>query len=296
MKNIKPYLLGSCICASAIVLTLTGIFYQKTVYSGRSFHAIQEPPVSATMLAIKDGSLLTPFMPECCVSSAHINTLHQLSFVDSSMLKIEPLEKHPLEFTRVGEDYFKDAVFIGDSRTAGIELYAGFKDTTFYATTSLNIFDFDKRKLNIDGNKMTIKEALSEHQFKKIYIMIGINDVGISTVDTFYNTYSEVVKEIMRLQPEAIIFIEANLHVTEKKSSADKNINNENIEIRNKKIASLADGERIFYIDVNDSSLCDEDGNLLEEYTWDQVHLEAKYYPIWKQFIMEHGIVLPDSK
>lgn len=296
MKNIKPYLLGSFICASALLMTAVGIFYQHTVYAGRSFDFIKEPPVSAGMLAIKDGSLLTPFVPEMGVASVCMNYFDDTTFIDSSMFEIEQWEEPPIEFTKVGENYFRDAVFIGDSRTAGIELYAGFENTTFFAATSLNIFDFDKRKININGTKMTIKDALSQYQFSKVYLMIGINDVGISTVDTFYNTYSEVVKEIQRLQPDAIIFIEANLHVTKTKSNADRTINNENIEARNQRIASLADGERIFYIDVNDSTLCDEDGNLLEEYTWDQVHLEAKYYPIWKQFIMEHGIVLPSSK
>lgn len=295
MKNIKPYLLGSAICISAVIMTVIGIFYQNTVYAGRSFHIIKEPPVSAAMLAIKEGSITTPFSPELAVAASQINYFDNITFA-GSLPELKQFEEHPVEFTKVGENYFRDAVFIGDSRTAGIELYAGFKSATFYSATSLNIFDFDKRKINIDGTKMTIKEALSEHQFRKVYLMIGINDVGISTVDTFYNTYSEVVKEILRLQPNAILFIEGNLHVTEKKSSADKTINNENIEARNQKIASLADQERIFYIDVNESSLCDKDGNLLEEYTWDQVHLEAQYYPIWKQFIMEHGIVLPAGK
>ena len=296
MKNIKPYLLGSAICISAVVMTIIGTFYQNTVYTGRSFNIIEEPPVSAAMMAIRDGSLTTPFVPESAVAASQVNYFDNCSFTNCSLPELEQFEVHTVEFTKVGENYFRDAVFIGDSRTAGIELYAGFQNTTFYSATSLNIFDFDTRKINIDGTKMTIKDALSAHQFKKIYLMIGINDVGISTVDTFYNTYSEVVKEILRLQPDAILFIEGNLHVTEKKSSADKTINNENIEARNRKIASLADQERIFYIDVNESSLCDEDGNLLEKYTWDQVHLEARYYPIWKQFIMEHGIVLPTGK
>lgn len=296
MKNSKPYLLVSAICISAIMMTIAGIFYQNTIYAGRSFQFIKEPPVSAAMLAIKDGSLMAPFVPELSVASVSVNCFENTPLVNSSTLEIEQWEEQPVEFTRVGENYFRDAVFIGDSRTAGIELYGGFQNATFYSATSLNIFDFDKRKINIDGTRMTIRDALSRHRFKKVYLMIGINDVGISTVDTFYNTYSDVVKEIQRLQPDAILFIEANLHVTEKKSVADKTINNENIEARNQKIATLADGERIFYIDVNTSPLCDENGNLLEEYTWDQVHLEAKYYPMWKQFIMEHGIVLPPDK
>lgn len=292
MKRIKPYLLSSFIGISAVTMSVAGLFYQNTVYCDRSFSFLEEPPVMASMLALSEDSLLAPFSSEVNVAAMSTDYFKDITFVDSSLFDTDNWKEAPLEFTKVTEDYFDDAVFIGDSRTSGIAAYAGLTNATFYSATSLNIFDFDKRKISIDGSKKTIKEALSEHQFKKVYIMIGINDVGISTVDTFYNTYADVIREISRLQPDALIFIEANLHVTKKKSEQDKTINNENIEMRNQEIASLADQKRIFYIDVNKSSLCDKDGNLKEEYTWDQVHLEAKYYPVWKEFLMKNGIVI----
>ena len=62
-----------------------------------------------------------------------------------------------------------------------------------------------------------------------------------------------------------------------------------NIEEKNAAIAELADNQTIFYIDVNEA-VCDAEGNLNAEYTIDEVHLKAKYYEIWKQFLLEHGI------
>ena len=46
----------------------------------------------------------------------------------------------------------------------------------------------------------------------------------------------------------------------------------------------------IFYIDVNEA-VCDENGNLYADWTFDQIHLKAKYYQVWENFLMEHGIV-----
>ena len=66
--------------------------------------------------------------------------------------------------------------------------------------------------------------------------------------------------------------------------------NNKNINDKNAEIAKLADNNTVFYIDVNEA-VCDAKGNLNEEYTIDEVHLKAKYYGIWKQFLLEHGIV-----
>ena len=39
----------------------------------------------------------------------------------------------------VDMDYFSDALFIGDSRTHGLELYSGVKGATFYVYTGLSI-------------------------------------------------------------------------------------------------------------------------------------------------------------
>ena len=37
--------------------------------------------------------------------------------------------------------------------------------------------------------------------------------------------------------------------------------------------------------------VCDENGNLHGDWTFDQIHLKAKYYQVWKEFLLDHGIV-----
>ena len=73
-----------------------------------------------------------------------------------------------------------------------------------------------------------------------------------------------------------------------KKNESDAIFNNSNINARNHAIATLADNETIFYIDVNEV-VCDEEGNLNAEYTFDQIHLLGKYNDLWKQFLLSHG-------
>lgn len=76
----------------------------------------------------------------------------------------------------------------------------------------------------------------------------------------------------------------------QKKRFPDPVFNNTNINIRNVEIETLANGKDIFYIDVNEA-VCDENGNLYADWTFDQIHLKAKYYQVWENFLMEHGIV-----
>lgn len=194
------------------------------------------------------------------------------------------------DFTLATDAYFRDACFIGDSRTVGISEYAGIENATFLCQTSLTIFDYDKPKITYKGNKTSVQEVLSQEQFAKIYLMVGINECGTGTTESFFENYRTVVEDIRRLQPDALIFIEGNLLVTQSKSAESTTVTNANIIERNNAIAALANQKDIFYIDINESTLCENDA-LVPEYTWDQVHIKAQYYPLWKDFLLEHAII-----
>ena len=206
----------------------------------------------------------------------------------------EAEEEEPLEFTHVDKEYFADAVFIGDSRTQGLYEYSNLADVaTFYSKTSLTVYNlFEKPKdfIREGDEKLTLEQALSRHQFKKVYLMIGINEMGTGTPESFFEAYARAVYKIRELQPDAIIFVQGIMRVAGQKNASDPVFNNTNINIRNVEIETLANGKDIFYIDVNEA-VCDENGNLYADWTFDQIHLKAKYYQVWENFLMEHGIV-----
>jgi len=196
-------------------------------------------------------------------------------------------------YVTVEDDYFSDALFIGDSRTVGMCEYGGLEETAaFYASTGLTIYKmFDAAIVEVPGQrqKITIEEALQESSFGKIYLMIGINEMGTGTVETFTKTYQEAVEHLRELQPEAIIYIQGILKVSSERSGQGDYINNEGIEARNLELEKLADNEHIFYLDVN-PAVCDETGGLVDSYTFDGVHLKAKYIQIWKDYLKEHAV------
>lgn len=208
---------------------------------------------------------------------------------------IEPSEELPKEvvYHTVDDSYFDDAVFIGDSRTVGMYEYGGLEETsTFYASTGLTIYKmFDSKIVAVPGQKkkITVEEALSEKQFAKIYLMIGINEMGTGTVESFMKAYGEAVQHLQQLQPDAVIYLQAIMKVTTERSGQGDYITNEGIEARNEEIAKLADDEKIFYLDVN-PLICDETGGMVASYTYDGVHLKAQYIPIWLDFLKEHAV------
>ena len=82
--------------------------------------------------------------------------------------------------------------------------------------------------------------------------------------------------------------------MTTERSNQGDYINNEGIDARNLELEKLADNRKIFYLDVN-PLICDETGGMVPDYTFDGVHLKAKYIEIWKNFLEEHAVLREDG-
>ncbi len=211
--------------------------------------------------------------------------------------------------TAVPDTYFDDALFIGDSRTVGLSEYCEELKghATFYAKVSLTIYGFNKKEFvvvpirteegvevpedQLPKEKVTIEEALTRKQFAKIYIMLGLNELGSGTAESFTNSYGEVVNRIRELQPDAIIIIQGIMHVTHSKSSNDRVFKNTTINDRNAMLQTLADGEHVFYVDMNEAT-DDENGALGHDLSFDNVHLKAKSYSLWYDYLKNHAFVM----
>ncbi len=108
-------------------------------------------------------------------------------------------------FTEVPREYFDDALFIGDSRVTGVELYSGWDNLTYYAEGGMTVYSmFQSKTAQVDGQTLTIEEALRKRSFGKIYLEIGINEMGTGTVDSFMEAYEAAVDYLRELQPSSM--------------------------------------------------------------------------------------------
>ena len=184
----------------------------------------------------------------------------------------------------------KDALFIGDSRTLGLFEYAGIKEADFFSNVGMSVYNIHKDTVSVPSvGKVTLHELLSHKQYGKIYIMMGINELGYN-FDQTVSRYQELIDFIQEKQPDAIIFMEANLHVTKNRSDTDKVVNNTAINRFNTALSKFADNETIFYLDVN-TLFDDAGGNLSADKSEDSTHLYAKYYAQWGQWIINQSNV-----
>ncbi len=196
------------------------------------------------------------------------------------------------DYVLENDSYFNDAAFLGDSRTLGISDYAGLDGADFFCDNGMTIY-----KLLEDagvtwqrtGEKVDMKKILQENHYGKIYIMLGMNELGYGDTLMYMKQYLKVIRQIQDWQPEAVIYLMANLHVSREKNNMESEFNNININDKNVAAARLADGRDVFYLDCN-PLFTDEEGYLQSELTFDGVHLYAQHYDKWRTFLMEHGV------
>ena len=191
-------------------------------------------------------------------------------------------------------DYFSDALFIGDSRTDGLQIYSGIKGATFYCYKGLNIFDMSKRQVvEMNGGKYTVVEALEKGpRYKKIYISLGVNELGYPGTDSFYKAFKSFLEEVKAAQPDAIIYLQ-NLVPVNPEICAQKNqpsyVNNDRVADFNEVFPKLAEECQVALVDVK-TALSDENGILPAEATVDGVHFTKAWYQKWLEYLMCHTV------
>lgn len=184
-----------------------------------------------------------------------------------------------------------DALFIGDSRTVGLAEYAGIEGADFFSTVGMSVYDVYENLVSVPTvGKVTLNELLDNKDYDKIYIMLGINEIGYK-YDNTVSKYKELIEFIKEKESEALIFVQANIHVTQSRSESDKVVNNKAINELNFKLSELADSQTIFYLDAN-VLFDDANGNLASDKAGDSAHLFAKYYSEWGEWIINQTRLL----
>lgn len=213
------------------------------------------------------------------VSSAPASSLSSSSAPDSASSAV-PAGKPALPSGEmVSPDYFRDAIFVGDSLTEGLMDYGNLDEAQYFCHVGLNIYQLFETPKKDDTSGLTLEETLSRKKFRKVYLHLGINELGTATTSYFVKHYAAAIEQIRELEPDALIFVESIYPVTKEKSDSDEVFKNSTIRERNKGLSTLSNGKNIFYLDLT-PVLDDGNGNMRADCSGDDVHPKAKYYPL----------------
>lgn len=197
------------------------------------------------------------------------------------------------ESEAVEDDYFSDAAFIGDSRIEGLSLYSGLTEGDFITSTGMSVFQVDSREITYKGQKTKVLDALGQKQYKKVYISLGVNELGMNNDKGYYDHYLKLVRDVKAQQPEATVYIQLLIPVNDKKCRESKiayYITNEQIEVYNALLYQIAEEEKVFLVDPAEDIVEPETGEPAYDATGDGVHFYRTSYQIWVEYLKKHTV------
>lgn len=198
-------------------------------------------------------------------------------------LALEASEAVPL-------DYFDDAVFLGNSRTETFVLYTGLSNATSYAFKGFSVTKvLEEPAVNINGQKLKILEALKHQDFSKVYMMFGYNETGWVYPELFIEKYEKIIDGVREANPDAIIYVQSIIPVSQKASESNGDENNERIDEYNGLIKEMVKRKDVHYLNVAES-VVDETGVLPEEAAFDGVHLKKEWAEKWLEYLKTHTL------
>lgn len=209
---------------------------------------------------------------------------------------VEPyLFGQPVEESEaVEESWFEDAVFLGDSRTEGLQLFSGLRTGDFIWYKGMSVFKVDDpryRYIEVDGEAMTMMEALALKQYAKVYIMIGINELGYPA-ESYEDALRTMVDRVREIQPDAVIYLQTLPPVNEtvaKEKGLGSYIKNSRVNAFNEAIYRVAWEKQTALLDVAEVYRT-ENGDLAADMATDGVHFYRQGYAQWYEYLRTHTL------
>ena len=216
----------------------------------------------------------------------------------------EPAEEAPVvqayDFTQpapereaVDNTYFADAAFVGDSRTDGFMIYSGIGTGKNLTSNGLSIFKLaDKKALKIGAEKYTLLEALEMDSYGKVYLCLGVNELGVYDDEGFYRSYLAAIDSIRAIQPDAVIYIQGLIPINEGEiaaSGGNTDLTNEHLRVYNDLMRKAAQEKQVVYLDLY-TEFVDENGELPAGASRDGVHLKKDYCKRWLTYLQTHTV------
>ena len=194
---------------------------------------------------------------------------------------------------RVDDSYFSDAVFVGDSRTEGLRMYSGISPSPkFFSGVGLTVTNvFSDQIVQLNGQWLTVADALRQADYNKVYIMLGMNELGWVYESVYAQDYGRIIDVIRETHPDATIYVQSIIPVSKWKDTTDPDriYTNANVVRLQKVLCEMCEEKNVHYVNVAEV-MQDENGYLFSEATEDGMHLTQEYCKIWAEYLRTHTV------
>ncbi len=201
--------------------------------------------------------------------------------------KFSPFAKVGLvpQCKKVSDSYFEDALFLGDSLSVGFQAYSGLEDATYLCRTSMSVGGV----FSEENDGTSLVEKVKAAKPKKIYVMLGVNEHLVpDNLEKVMDKFEILIDRLKDDNPQAMIYMQSILPYSKSTSEKGK-IKNNVIYDYNKALLKLTEEKQVYFVDVY-KAVTDKDGALLEELTFDGIHLGEEGCVLWANYLKTHAI------
>lgn len=283
------------IAVIGILIYMYIAFAKQRAEVGNSF-SIPEPPVTVVSQPETDTSSNTSSSTSSNTSSGSSDTSSSSSAnsdtaTDAIYQRVRFLGTTVPETKPVGDDYFENAIFIGDSISKGLKLYGVIPEKNVIADQNVGLDQIylDKDVYYISATQKTTLWKAIEHTGinpDKIYVLLGANGVPGFENDKHITYYYDLIDKLKAKYPDAIIYVESLTPIT--KATSDRRapaFTKTKIDNFNELVLKMAEEKGLYYLNIQEV-LENENGYLLDDYDGgDGTHMpKAGHQAVYEYF------------
>lgn len=203
---------------------------------------------------------------------------------------------------KVDASYFDDAVFVGDSVSLKLSYYEAavdlLGDAQFLTSGSLGSGNAlwsvsnDSVHPTYQGEKMLLEESIPLTGAKKLYIMLGMNDIALYGLDGSVANLVTLIQKILANTPGLQVFVQSMTPITSTSDLlSDSGHNPNNIQKYNQKLLAACQANGWYFVNVGEV-MQDENGYLRREYCSDPddmgIHFTNAGCAAWVEYLLTH--------
>ena len=197
----------------------------------------------------------------------------------------------PPECEPVGDSYFADAVFIGDSIMVGIESASVFPEADYVCRVGMSIDGTLHRNQDLRGvnHKVRAVDVAASYQPKKIYVLLGVNTLDAYPAERALKDYGLFLDELLPLVPDCIVYLLSVPPMSKRGFEKNGTTNPARYQEFERMLRQLAQDRNLYYIDLY-HLLADEAGIMKDEYAAGDYHLQKAAFALLRDYLMTHAI------